>query len=69
MREAYELSYACAMIFCKQRVHLLGMDELAFRHPVPVGSILEYHAEVVYTCDHNSDQLLHIEVSRLFSHA
>lgn len=67
MREAYELAYACAMLFCRQRVQLLGMDDLAFKHPVPIGSILEYTAQVVYTQNQQSNgahhkQLIHIEV-------
>lgn len=62
MREAFELSYACAMMFVKARVQLIAMDELAFKHPVPIGSILEYSAQVTFTETTSEGQLVHIEV-------
>lgn len=62
MREAFELSYSCAMLFSRSRVQLLAMDELAFKHPVPIGSILEYSAQVSYSEEVARGQLLHVEV-------
>lgn len=62
MREAFELSYACAMMFAKARIQLIAMDELAFKHPVPIGSILEYTAQVTFTEITPEGQLVHIEV-------
>ena len=62
MREAFELSYACAMMFAKARVQLIAMDELAFKHPVPIGSILEYSAQVTFTETTPDRQLVHVEV-------
>ena len=43
------------------------MDELAFKHPVPIGAVLQLTAQVVYTQEEPSDavpvsQLIHVEV-------
>ena len=65
MREAFELSYACAMMFAKTRVQLIAMDELAFKHPVPIGSILEYSAQVTFTETTGEGQVIHVEVGRV----
>ena len=68
MREAFELSYACAMMFAKTRVQLIAMDELAFKHPVPIGSILEYSAQVTFTETTGEGQVIHVEVRMLLKH-
>lgn len=49
MREAFELAYAATSIYCRGRPLFLAIDELAFVHPVPIGSILELTAMIVYT--------------------
>lgn len=64
MREAYDLSFATAITFFqrKESVQLVGMDDLAFKHPVPIGSILEFTSEVVFTSSHAAFDLAHVEV-------
>jgi acyl-coenzyme A thioesterase 9 len=49
MREAYELAYVAAMKFLKARPLTVCLDEISFRQPVRIGSILTYDAEVVYS--------------------
>ena len=61
MREAFELSYACAKLLAKSRVRLVSMDELAFKHPVPIGSILEYSSTITYT-ETSTNSRIHVEV-------
>ncbi|KAI3639094.1 hypothetical protein MIR68_002624 [Amoeboaphelidium protococcarum] len=48
MREAFELAYATATLYIKARPLTVAMDEIAFKKPVPIGSILKFSSEVVY---------------------
>ncbi|KAH8550571.1 acyl-CoA thioester hydrolase [Umbelopsis sp. PMI_123] len=49
MRRAYELAFADASIFLKSRCpNLLSMDEVTFRRPVHVGSLLKLTSHIVY---------------------
>jgi acyl-coenzyme A thioesterase 9 len=49
MREALELGFTCAQLFSRSSLHLLAVDESAFKHPVPIGAVLQLTAQVVYT--------------------
>lgn len=70
MREALELGFTCGMLFSKSQLHFLAVDELAFKHPVPIGAVLQLAAQVVYTQEESSgasgasdaSQLIHVEV-------
>ncbi|CAO3685941.1 unnamed protein product [Umbelopsis vinacea] len=49
MRRAYELAFADASLFLKSRCpNLLSMDEVIFRRPVHVGSLLKLTSHIVY---------------------
>lgn len=48
MREAFELAYATAAIYLDARPLTLSSDDMAFRRPVPIGSMLFLNAQVVY---------------------
>lgn len=58
MREAFELGFTCGQLFSRSHLHFLSVDELAFKHPVPIGAVLQLNAQVVYT----HDDLIHVEV-------
>lgn len=64
MREALELGFTCGMLFSQSQLHFLAVDELAFKHPVPIGAVLQLSAQVVYTQEEASEasQLIHVEV-------
>ena len=73
MREALELGFTCGILFSRSQLHFLAVDELAFKHPVPIGAVLQLTAQVVYTqeeeeprCETASppilSQLIHVEV-------
>ncbi|KAJ3217906.1 Acyl-coenzyme A thioesterase 9, mitochondrial [Dinochytrium kinnereticum] len=49
MRLAYELSYSTAIIFSKSRVYFVALDDITFKLPVPIGSLLSLSAQVVYS--------------------
>ncbi len=68
MREAFELGFTCGQLFSHSQLHFLAVDDLAFKHPVPIGAVLQLTAQVVYT-EEESDvdnivksQLIHVEV-------
>ncbi|KAM3586127.1 hypothetical protein VKS41_002656 [Umbelopsis sp. WA50703] len=49
MRRAYEIAFADASAFLKSRCpNLLSMDEVTFRRPVHVGSLLKLTSHIVY---------------------
>ncbi|XP_063886580.1 acyl-coenzyme A thioesterase 9, mitochondrial-like isoform X2 [Scylla paramamosain] len=49
MRQAYELGWACAFTYSKQRPRCLHIDDILFRRPVEIGSLLYLNSQVVYT--------------------
>uniref|UniRef100_A0A0G4H7X4 HotDog ACOT-type domain-containing protein n=1 Tax=Chromera velia CCMP2878 TaxID=1169474 RepID=A0A0G4H7X4_9ALVE len=51
MRSAYQLAFASASLFFGPlwTCSLSAVDEIVFRHPVEVGSILSYSSKVTYT--------------------
>lgn len=55
MREAFELGFTCAQLFSRSRLHFLAVDELAFKHPVPIGAVLQLTSQVVYTEEEYAD--------------
>lgn len=63
MREAFELAYATATLYCRGRPIFRAIDELAFVHPVPIGSILELMAVIAYTEPSVDGLLMHIQVT------
>ncbi|KAJ3800132.1 Thioesterase/thiol ester dehydrase-isomerase [Lentinula aff. detonsa] len=48
MRLAYELGFSNASMFCRGRVRFLALDEISFKLPVPIGSILRLNSVVLY---------------------
>lgn len=62
MREALELGFTCGILFSRSQLHFLAVDELAFKHPVPIGAILQLTSQVVYTQEELNSQLIHVEV-------
>lgn len=64
MREAFELAFATCAVYCRGRPLFLAIDELAFVHPVPIGSILEFTSSIVYTTTEPTEKsiLMHVQV-------
>jgi len=49
MRHAYELGWMCAMKHSKGRIpKIFHIDDIIFKAPVEIGSILKLKARVVY---------------------
>ncbi|KAK7440049.1 hypothetical protein VKT23_017300 [Stygiomarasmius scandens] len=62
MRLAYELGFANGTMFCRGPVRFVSLDEISFKLPVPIGSILRLTSHVLHSND-ASPQLIHIGVT------
>lgn len=52
-REAFELAFATAYIFMGgKRPSLKTIDDIAFVHPVPIGSLVDFSSEIVHSRIH-----------------
>jgi acyl-coenzyme A thioesterase 9 len=51
MRRALEVAWLSAYRFAKSPPVFTGLDDVVFRKPVEVGSLVEYIGRVVYTAD------------------
>ncbi|XP_042228447.1 acyl-coenzyme A thioesterase 9, mitochondrial-like isoform X2 [Homarus americanus] len=49
MRKAFELAWVNAFVYSKQRPRALYIDDIMFRQPVEIGSLLYLNSQVVYT--------------------
>ncbi|KAL7638496.1 UNVERIFIED_CONTAM: hypothetical protein RMT77_011066 [Armadillidium vulgare] len=49
MRVAFELSFTNAAVYSKQRPRILHVDDIMFRKPVEIGSLLYLNSQVIYT--------------------
>ncbi|XP_077987731.1 acyl-coenzyme A thioesterase 9, mitochondrial-like [Glandiceps talaboti] len=62
MRQAFELAWANAYVHCKSRPMVTAVDDILFRKPVAIGSLLYLSSQVAYT-DGNFLQIrVHAEV-------
>ncbi|THU93839.1 Thioesterase/thiol ester dehydrase-isomerase [Dendrothele bispora CBS 962.96] len=62
MRLAYELGFANGAMFCKSPVRFVALDEISFKLPVPIGSILRLTSHVLHS-NASSPQLIHVGVT------
>lgn len=52
-REAFELAFAAATVFMSgRRPNVRSVDDIAFVHPVPIGSIVDFQAQIVHSRIH-----------------
>ena len=49
MRQAYELAWINASLYCKSKPKISVVDNISFRRPVLIGSLLLLTSQVVYT--------------------
>ncbi|KAJ3389351.1 hypothetical protein HDU84_008800 [Entophlyctis sp. JEL0112] len=49
MRLGFELGYATGAVFSKRPLQFLSLDDITFRRPVDVGSLLDLSAQVVFS--------------------
>ncbi|KAF9941494.1 hypothetical protein BGZ65_002863 [Modicella reniformis] len=60
MRLAFELAFCNASVFLKYRPTFLALDEISFRKPVPIGTLLALDSQMAYSegGDHHSFQVM-----------
>ncbi|VDI32744.1 acyl-coenzyme A thioesterase 9 [Mytilus galloprovincialis] len=63
MRKAFELAWTSAALYSKSRqVAITTVDDIVFRKPVEIGSLLFLSSEVVYTNGSKLQLKVHAEV-------
>ena len=62
MREAFELGWANAWVFMKATPCVIRMDDILFRKPVEIGSLLYLSSQIVFTKDRYLQTRVHAEV-------
>eukprot|EP00794_Sanderia_malayensis_P005277 gene5277-5944_t len=62
MREAFELGWATTCVHAKARPSIICMDDIHFRKPVEVGSLLYLSSQIVYTKENYLQTRVHAEV-------
>lgn len=61
MRLAYELGYSNANVFTRGVLRFLSLDEITFKHPVPIGSVLRLRSRIAHTTT-TSPNVVHVAV-------
>ncbi|OQV19676.1 Acyl-coenzyme A thioesterase 9, mitochondrial [Hypsibius exemplaris] len=62
MRNAFELAWSNAYMYCGSRPITMTVDDIKFRRPVDIGSLLLMSARLVYTEGPNMQMRVHAEV-------
>jgi acyl-coenzyme A thioesterase 9 len=62
MRKAFELGWANCCVYSKKRPYALAVDDISFRKPVEVGSLLYLSSQVTYTSGPFLQVKVHAEV-------
>lgn len=62
MRKAFELAWINAALYSKSRVRIKIVDDIVFRKPVEIGSLLFLSSEIVYTKGSMLQLKVHAEV-------
>ncbi|MCE3046523.1 acyl-CoA thioesterase [Helicobacter sp. faydin-H17] len=44
-----QVAYACATRYCGVGVVTLAVDQVLFRHPIPIGSLMHFYASINFT--------------------
>jgi acyl-coenzyme A thioesterase 9 len=51
MRLAFELAYSTGYIFAKSRISFVALDDIIFKQPVSIGSLLSLTSQVTYSAE------------------
>ncbi|XP_067948664.1 acyl-coenzyme A thioesterase 9, mitochondrial-like [Watersipora subatra] len=62
MRQAFELAWANACIYSKNRCITVAVDDIIFKAPVAIGSFLYFSSQVAYTENHQMQVRVYAEV-------
>ena len=59
MRQAFELGWGNAFVFCRERPFIVYMDDISFEAPVEVGSLLYFNSQISFV----HEQYVQVRVS------
>ena len=51
-RQAFELAWGNAYIFCRERPFTVYMDDISFEAPVEVGNLLYFNSQISFVHEH-----------------
>ncbi len=51
MRQAFELAWANAYVYARQRPYIEFMDDILFQAPVEIGSLLYFNSQARFLCE------------------
>ena len=51
-RQAFELAWGNAYIFCRERPYTVYMDDISFEAPVEVGNLLYFNSQISFVHQH-----------------
>ena len=61
MRLAFELAYSTGLVYAKSNIQFVALDDIVFRKPVNIGSLLSLTSQVVY-CPGSPSRAIQIKV-------
>lgn len=61
MRQAYELAWVNACLYCKTTPQISVVDDISFKKPVLIGSLLFLTSQIVYTESNQMQVRVHAE--------
>jgi acyl-coenzyme A thioesterase 9 len=61
MRQAYELAWVNACLYCKTTPKISVVDNISFKRPVLIGSLLFLTSQIVYTESNQMQVRVHAE--------
>ncbi|XP_014668069.1 PREDICTED: acyl-coenzyme A thioesterase 9, mitochondrial-like [Priapulus caudatus] len=62
MRQAFELAWTNAYLYCQSMPVIKAVDDIVFREPVEIGSLLFLSSQIVYTVENSMQVKVHAEV-------
>lgn len=62
MRQATEIAYTNAILFCRGRAYIRAVGNIQFKKPVEIGSVIFYSSEIAYVEDKYMQIRVHTEV-------
>ena len=61
MRQAVELAWSCACLITGGKHRILFVDDIMFKEPVEIGSVLMLHSQIIYSTNKRFQMRVRIE--------
>lgn len=63
-----QVAYACATRYCGCGVVTLSVDQVLFKHPIPIGSLINFYASVNYVGKTSCEVGIRVEFENIKTH-